>query len=69
MKLTNEQLKTIYYGVLEFEETKDGYLQAFQYTKEQMNYFEKVSEFWYERCMASGAKTLEFQTTASHASF
>lgn len=69
MKLTNEQLKTIYYGVLEFEETKDGYLQAFQYTKEQMNYFEKVSEFWYERCMASGAKTLEFQTTASYASF
>lgn len=69
MKLTNEQLKTIYYGVLEVEETKDGYLQAFQYTKEQMNYFEKVSEFWYERCMASGAKTLEFQTTASHASF
>ena len=69
MKLTNEQLKAIYYGVLEFEETKDGYLQAFQYTKEQMNYFEKVSEFWYERCMASSAKTLEFQTTASHASF
>ena len=69
MKLTNEQLKAIYYGVLEFEETKDGYLQEFQYTKEQMNYFEKVSEFWYERCMASSAKTLEFQTTASHASF
>ena len=33
MKLTNEQLKTIYYGVLEFEETKDGYLQAFPVIK------------------------------------
>lgn len=69
MKLTNEQIKTIYYGALEFAETKDGYLQAFQYTKPQMDYFEKVSEFWYERCMASCAKTLEFRTKANRFSF
>lgn len=69
MKLTNEQLKTIYYGALDFFETKDGYLQAFQYTKEQMDYFKKVSEFWFERCTASTAKTLEFCTKARRFSF
>lgn len=69
MKLSNEQLKAIYYGVLQFQENEDGYLQSFQYTKEQMAYFEKVSEFWYERCFAGSAKTLEFSTEASHFSF
>lgn len=69
MKLTNEQLKSIYYGALYFKETEDRFLQSFQYTKEQMEYFEKVSEFWYERCFAGSAKTLEFSTEASHFSF
>ncbi|MBQ2935950.1 MAG: SGNH/GDSL hydrolase family protein [Lachnospiraceae bacterium] len=69
MKLTNEQLRSIHCGVLDFAETKDGYLQAFQYTKEQMDYLEKASEFWYERSMASCAKTLEFHTTASRFTF
>lgn len=69
MRLLNEQLKTIYYGVLHFQENEEGYLQSFQYTKEQMEYFEKVSEFWYERCFAGSAKTLEFSTEASRFSF
>ena len=69
MRLTNEQLKTIYHGALWYQETKDGYLQAFQYTKEQNEYFEKVSDFWFERCTASTAKTLEFVTTATACSF
>ena len=69
MKLTNEQLKSIYQGALWFQETEEGYLQAFQYTKEQNEYFEKVSEFWFERCTASNAKTLEFTTTATLCSF
>jgi len=69
MKLTNEQLKAIYHGVLWYQETEDGYLQAFQYTKEQNEYFEKVSEFWFERCTASTAKTLEFTTAATNCSF
>ncbi len=69
MKLTNEQLKRIYYGAYNFEESSDGYLQSFQYTKEQMNYFEEVSEFWYDRCKAGSAKTLEFKTTATSFSF
>ncbi len=68
MRLTNEQLKEIYYGALNFEETADGYLQAFQYTKKQIQYFEEISEFWYERCTASNAKTLEFHTTATRVS-
>ena len=69
MKLTNEQLKAIYHGVLWYQETEEGYLQAFQYTKEQNDYFEKVSEFWFERCTASTAKTLEFTTAATSCSF
>ena len=69
MKLTNEQLKAIYHGALWYQETEEGYLQAFQYTKEQNDYFEKVSEFWFERCTASTAKTLEFTTAATSCSF
>lgn len=69
MKLSNEQLKTIYYGALNFSEREDGYLQAFQYTEKQMEYFKEVSEFWYDRSMASNAKTLEFSTTATEFSF
>ena len=69
MKLSNEQLKQIYKGALWFQENEEGYLQAFQYTKEQNDYFEKVSEFWFERCTASAAKTLEFATEATNCSF
>jgi len=65
MKRSNEQLKKIYYGAYRFGETEDGYLQAFQYTQRQMQYFEEASEFWYERCTASNAKTLEFRTIAT----
>jgi len=69
MILTNEQLQEIYTGVLFFRETEDKYLQAFQYTDEQMDYFERVSEFWFERCSAGSAKTLEFRTNATEVSF
>jgi len=69
MKLTNEQLKTIYYGALYFCETEDGYLKSCQYTKEQMAYFESFSEFYFERCDANSAKTIEFTTTATKVSF
>lgn len=58
MKLTNDQLKKIYYGAYCFSETSEGYLQAFQYTERQMRYFEEASDFWFERCMASTAKTI-----------
>lgn len=69
MILTNEQLKNIYFGAYSFEEKEDGYLQAFQYTKAQMDYFEKAFDFWYDRCMATTAKTLEFVTKARKVSF
>lgn len=69
MKLSNEQLKTIYFGALWFDETEEGYLQAFQYTKSQMDYFKGAFEFWYDRCFATTAKTLEFTTTATKISF
>lgn len=49
MKVSNEQLKSIYFGVLDFVETEDGYLQAFQYTQQQMEYFRQASDFWYDR--------------------
>lgn len=69
MNLSTQQLKSIYFGALEFAETEDGYLQAFQYTEPQIKYFEQVSEFWYDRCIASTAKTLEFTTSATAVSF
>lgn len=69
MKLTNEQLKKIYFGAYRFCETDDGYLSAHQYTKAQEDYFEKAFDFWYERCNASTAKTLEFTTEATEISF
>ena len=69
MILTNEELKKIYFGAYEFEETEDGYLQAFQYTKAQMEYFRSAFDFWYDRSMATTAKTLEFTTDAENISF
>ena len=69
MRLTNEELKKIYCGALYFEETEEGYLKANQYTKPQMDYFEKAFLMWYERCDASSAKTIEFKTDATKVSF
>ena len=69
MQLTNEQLKKIYFGAYSFEKKDGGYLQAFQYTQAQMDYFEKAFDFWYDRCMATTAKTLEFVTEARKVSF
>ena len=69
MKLTNEELKSIYYGAYSFSETHDGYLMAHQYTKAQEDYFEQAFDFWFERCNASTAKTLEFVTEATKISF
>ena len=69
MTLTNEELKEYYFGAYSFEETEDGYLQAFQHTKEQMEYFKGAMDFWYERCTASTAKTFEFTTEATKISF
>ena len=69
MILSIVELKNIYFGAYEFEETGDGYLQAFQYSKEQVEYFKGAFEMWYERCTASSAKTLEFTTSATNISF
>ena len=67
--MTNEELKNYYFGAYSFEETSDGWLQAFQYTKEQMEYFKGAFDFWYDRCMATTAKTIEMVTEATKVSF
>ena len=69
MILTNEELKKIYFGAYEFEAKEDGYIQAFQYSKKQIEYFKGAFDFWYDRCMASTSKTLEFSTDAHKLSF
>ena len=69
MVLSNEELKKIYFGAYEFEETADGYLKANQYSKAQMDYFRGSLEMWYERCDASTAKTIELATDATEISF
>ena len=69
MTLANKELQNIYCGALYFEKTEDGYLKANQYTKPQMDYFKNAFEMWFERCDASSAKTIEFETDASKVSF
>lgn len=69
MIISNEKLKKIYHGAYSFAETDDGYLQSFQYSKAQMDYFAGTIDFFYDRCMASTAKTLEFVTEATKISF
>ena len=67
--MTNEELKKYYFGAYNFEETEDGYLQAFQYTKAQRDYFKDAFDFWYDRCTASTSKTIEMNTEATKVSF
>lgn len=67
--MTNQELKKIYFGAYSFKETEDGWLQAFQYSDAQMEYFRTVFDFWYDRCMATTAKTLEMNTDAQDVSF
>ena len=69
MILSNEELKEYYFGAYSFAETEDAYLQAFQYSQSQMDYFKGAFDFWYDRCMASTAKTIEFITEATELSF
>ena len=69
MKLSNKELQKIYFGAYNFAETEDGYLQAFQYTAQQIAYFKKAFDFWYERCTASTSKTIEIKTNAKKISF
>lgn len=67
--MTNEELKKIYFGAYSFKELEGGWLQAFQYTDKQMDYFRRVNDFWYGRCMGSNSKTIEFITTATKVGF
>ncbi|MBS3990556.1 MAG: SGNH/GDSL hydrolase family protein [Erysipelothrix sp.] len=69
MKLSNEQLKKIYYGAYNIIESEEGYLQSYHYTKQQMRYLEECDDFWYDRNKASNGKTLEFNTSATQFSF
>lgn len=69
MILSNRELQEIYYGAYSFEDTDEGYLRAYQFNREQMDYLEGASEFWFERCAASTCKTLEFTTEAETVSF
>ena len=67
--MSNDQLRYLYFGAYRFEEKEDGWLKAFQYSKAQEDYFKEAFDFWYERCMASTAKTIEFVTEATKVSF
>ncbi len=69
MKINNDELKKIYYGAYRFSETKDGYLQSYQFNEKQTSYFKEVSDFWYERCNACNGKTIEFISEASSITF
>lgn len=68
MNQANEELKKVYFGAYSFAETEDGWLQAFQYSEAQMAYFRSAFDFWYDRSMATTAKTLEMVTDATRIS-
>ena len=67
--MTNRELQELWFGAYSFSETEEGWLQAFQHTQAQMEYFRAASDFWYNRSMAGTAKTLEFTTDAETVSF
>ncbi|SCX85810.1 Lysophospholipase L1 [Lachnospiraceae bacterium XBB2008] len=67
--MTNEELQKYYFGAYSFKEVEGGWLQAFQYTDAQMEYFKGAFDFWYDRCMATTAKTIELETEATRISF
>lgn len=69
MKISNDELKTIFRGGYSYEENEDGYLHAYQHTKDQIEYFRKTREFWYVRSKAGNGKTIEFVTEATEFSF
>jgi lysophospholipase L1-like esterase len=68
MIYSNEELKKYYKGAYSFKE-KDGWLQSFQYTGAQMEYFKRTEIYWYERSFASTGKTIEAVTSATEVSF
>ena len=68
MNQANKELKKVYFGAYSFAETEDGWLQAFQYSEAQMAYFRSAFDFWYDRSMATTAKTLEMVTDATRIS-
>ena len=68
MVYSNEELKKYYKGAYSFKE-KDGWLQSFQYTEAQMEYFKRTEIYWYERSFATTGKTIEARTSATEISF
>lgn len=69
MILTNEELKSVFFGAYRFEETEDDYLHPIQFTKRQVDYFKNLLEFYYVRSLAGNAKTIELETTATEIGF
>jgi len=66
MLWTTDEIKAAWRGAYSFEEKEGGWLAAYQYTKAQMAYFRQLRDFFYDRCFASSAKTLDFTTAAKH---
>ena len=67
--MTNKELKNYYFGAYLYVEDSDGYLHAHQYTYQQVEYFEKIEPYWFERSTASSGKTIEMTTDADALQF
>ena len=48
MKIYAEEIKKLIWGACYYEE-RDGYLYPYHFTREQIAYFKKRLDFWYER--------------------
>lgn len=68
MKISNRSLEKHIYGAYRTEYEK-GYMSFCHYTEEQIEYFEKVSDFWWVRANYTHSVTIEVITDATEISF
>ena len=69
MKLDFENVKEITKGSLTIKEGEDGYICFDRFTSSQIEYFEKFSDFIYQRSLSNCSTFFEFKTTAESMSF
>ena len=69
MKLDFENVKEITKGLLTIKEGEDGYIHFDRFTSSQIEYFEKFSDFIYQRSLSNCSTFFEFKTTAESVSF
>ena len=68
MQISKQTLNEFIHGSV-YNEEKDDYILFYRCTKGQIDYLEKVNEFFYDRTKFQASVTLEFDTDATIVSF